>query len=66
MVWVGRTPLGFVMVDGRAGRRWLGFRRGGDLRRVYETLLRRGVPRNHISAALVRAAPAEARAHLLD
>ena len=39
---------------------------GGDIRRVYEVMLRRGVPRNDIAAALVRAAPVEARAHKLD
>jgi hypothetical protein len=44
----------------------MGFRWGGDIRRVYEVMLRRGVPRNEIAAALVRAAPAEARAHKLD
>ncbi|HYC73299.1 hypothetical protein [Brevundimonas sp.] len=39
---------------------------GGDIRRVYELMLRRGVPRNEIAAAFVRAAPVEARAHKLD
>ena len=66
MAWVGRTPVGFLIVIWTSRRRWIGFRRGGDIRRVYEVMLRRGVPRNDISAALVRAAPAEARAHNLD
>ncbi|WP_300289718.1 hypothetical protein [Brevundimonas sp.] len=50
----------------KSKRRWVGFQWGGDIRRVYEVMLRRGVPRNTIAAALVRAAPAEARAHKLD
>ncbi|HYC96614.1 hypothetical protein [Brevundimonas sp.] len=66
MTWVGRTPVGFVILIWKSGRRWVGFRWGGDIRRVYEAMLRRGAPRNEIAAALVRAAPAEARAHNLD
>ncbi|HYD27844.1 hypothetical protein [Brevundimonas sp.] len=63
---MGRTPVGFVILIWKARRRWIGFRWGGDIRRVYEVMLRRGVPRSEISAALVRAAPAQARAHNLD
>lgn len=66
MVWAGRLLVGFLIVIWKPGRRWVGFKWGGDVRRVYETMLRRGVPRNEIAAALVRAAPAEARAHGLD
>lgn len=66
MAWVGRTPVGFVILTWKSKRRWIGFRWGGDIRRVYEVMLRRGIPRNDIAAALVRAAPAEARAHKLD
>ncbi|MDI6623643.1 MAG: hypothetical protein QME55_02845 [Brevundimonas sp.] len=66
MAWVGRTPVGFVILIWKSKRRWVGFQWGGDIRRVYEVMLRRGVPRNTIAAALVRAAPAEARAHKLD
>ena len=65
MLHIWRTPLGFLVLLWRPGRRWIGMR-GGDIRRVYELLLRRGVARNEIAAALVRAAPAEARAHGLD
>ena len=66
MAWVGRTPVGFVILTWKSKRRWIGFRWGGDIRRVYEVMMRRGVPRNEIAAALVRVAPAEARAHKLD
>ena len=65
MAWVGRTPVGFVILIWKS-RPWMGFQWGGDIRRVYEVMLRRGVPRSQIAAALVRAAPAEARAHNLD
>ena len=66
MIWVGRTPVGFLIVVWKSNRRWIGFRRGGDVRRVYEMMLRRGVSRNEIAAALLRAAPVETRAHNLD
>ncbi len=66
MAWVGRTPVGFVILIWKTKRRWIGFRWGRDIRRVYEFMLRRGVPRNVIAAALVRAAPDDARAHKLD
>jgi hypothetical protein len=58
--------VGFLILIWKSNRRWIGFRWGGDIRRVYELMLRRGVPRNEIAAALVRAAPVEARAHNLD
>lgn len=66
MIWVGRTPVGFLIVVWKSNRRWIGFRWGGDVRRVYEMMLRRGVSRNEIAAALLKAAPAETRAHNLD
>lgn len=66
MVWVGRAPVGFLILIWTAKRRWIGFRPGGDIRRVYEVMLRRGVARSEIAAALVRAAPTDARAHNLD
>ena len=57
MTWVGRTPVGFVMVSLRSKKNWIGFRWGGDVRRVYEVMLRRGVSRAEIVKALKRAAP---------
>ncbi|MDQ8028297.1 MAG: hypothetical protein REJ23_06195 [Brevundimonas sp.] len=50
----------------RAKQRWLAFRPVQDLRRVYEILARRGVPKNLVREALTRANPAEAKAHNLD
>lgn len=66
MVWVGRTPVGFLIVIWKSKRKSIGFRWGGDIRRVYELMLRRGVARSEIAAALLRAAPEQARAHNLD
>jgi hypothetical protein len=66
MTWVGRTPAGFLIVLWKSKRKFIGFRWGGDIRRVYELMLRRGVPRSEIAAALTRAAPEQARAHKLD
>jgi len=63
MTWVGRTPVGFIMVSLRSKKNWIGFRRGGDVRRVYEVMLRRGVSRAEIVKALKRAAPRQAEKH---
>ena|GEM_PF-1705372 len=66
MVRVWRVPFGYLILIWRAQQRWFAFRPVADLRRVYEILARRGVPKNLLRAALVRANPAEARAHNLD
>lgn len=66
MVRVWRVPFGYLIVVWRSKQRWIAFRAVRDLRRVYEILARRGVPKNLVRAALVRANPAEARAHNLD
>ena len=66
MVRVWRMPFGFLILIWRDRQRWITYRAGGDLRRVYEILARRGVPKNVLRAALVRADPAGARAHSLD
>jgi len=63
MTWVGRTPVGFIMVSLRSKKNWIGFRWGGDVRRVYEVMLRRGVSRTEIVKALKRAAPRQAEKH---
>ena len=66
MVWVGRLPAGFLIVIWKSKRKWIGVRWGGDIRRVYEIMLRRGVPRSEIASALLKAAPDQARVHNLD
>ncbi|RZJ41930.1 MAG: hypothetical protein EON86_08505 [Brevundimonas sp.] len=59
-------PFGYLILIWRDRQRWIAFKAVSDLRRVYETLARRGVPKNLLRAALVRADPAGARAHNLD
>lgn len=66
MVRVWRVPFGYLILIWRDRQRWVAFRAVRDLRRVYEILARRGVPKNLLRAALVRANPVEARAHNLD
>lgn len=66
MVRVWRVPFGYLILIWRDRQRWIAFKAVSDLRRVYEILARRGVPKNILRAALVRANPAEARAHNLD
>lgn len=66
VVRVWRVPFGYLILIWRKQQRWVAFRPVRDLRRVYEILTRRGVPKNMIRVALVRANPAEARAHNLD
>ncbi|WP_420478015.1 hypothetical protein [Brevundimonas sp. FT23028] len=55
-----------MIIIWRAKQRWVAFRPVQDLRRVYEILSRRGVPKNLVREALTRADPAGARAHNLD
>ncbi|WP_168196784.1 hypothetical protein [Brevundimonas sp. M20] len=55
-----------MIIIWRAKQRWFAFKPVQDLRRVYEILTRRGVPKNLVREALTRANPAEARAHNLD
>lgn len=66
MVRVWRVPFGYMILIWRSQQRWIAYKPVRDLRRVYEILARRGVPKNLTRAALVRANPAEARAHNLD
>ncbi len=66
MVRVWRVPFGYMIIIWRAKQRWFAFKPVQDLRRVYEILTRRGVPKNLVREALTRANPAEARAHNLD
>ena len=66
MVRVWRVPFGYLILIWRERNRWLAFKPVTDLRRVYETLARRGVPKNMMRNALVRANPVQARAFNLD
>lgn len=66
MVKVWRAPFGYVVLIWRKKDKWLGFRRTSDLRRVYELLARRGVPRALSAAALAKANPKQARLHKFD
>ena len=66
MVRVWRVPFGFLILIWRDRQRWIAFKAVNDLRRVYEILARRGVPKTLLRAALVRADPTGARAHNLD
>ncbi|GAA0644514.1 hypothetical protein [Brevundimonas lenta] len=66
MVRVWRVPFGYLILIWRARTRWVAYKPATDLRRIYETLARKGVPKNLTRAALVRANPAEARAYNLD
>ncbi len=66
MVRVWRVPFGYLILIWRTQQRWFAYRPVSDLRRVYEILARRGVPKNLLREALSRANPAEARAHNLD
>jgi hypothetical protein len=66
LVRVWRIPFGYLIVVWRRKQRWVSVRATSDLRRVYEALARRGVPKNLTRAALYRANPAQARAYDLD
>lgn len=66
MVRVWRVPFGYMIIIWRAKQRWFAFKPVQDLRRIYEILTRRGVPKNLVREALTRANPVEARAHNLD
>lgn len=66
MVRVWRVPFGYIILIWRERNRWVAYKPSTDLRRIYETLARRGVPKNLTRAALARANPKEARAYNLD
>lgn len=66
MARVSKAPFGYLVMVTQNGRRWIGYRRTGDLRRVYELLARRGVPKKVSYAALTRADPKQARIHGMD
>lgn len=66
MVKVWRAPFGYVVLIWRKKDKWFGFRRASDLRRIYEFLARRGVPRALSAPALAKADPSQARLHKFD
>ncbi|WP_291832195.1 hypothetical protein [Brevundimonas sp.] len=59
-------PFGYLILIWRDRNRWIAFKPVSDLRRFYEILALRGVPKNLSRAALAKANPAEARAYNLD
>lgn len=66
MVKVWRAPFGYVVLIWRTKDKYLGFRFADDIRRIYEFLARRGVPRSLSASALTRADPKQAKLHKFD